>query len=205
MEATVKYSGRLFVIAIFLVLFPFVQFVHAGDKTEVVDGFENYISDENFFTAMIPQDWGKDEDIILGRTTKEYGVILIGPRGREGTPVMITVLYYGDGKESHGFIKSAENFINLNSKPNGRQLVEKEEEYGEVKEITLAGRKAKKFDKKTFELISSSKKILIFKRFVVVPAAIGFYALEYEAPLDLAQKYESVFDKVINSFNPKVK
>lgn len=204
MEAMVKYSGRLFVFAILLVLFPFVQSVHAGDKTEVVNNFENYISDGNFFTAMIPQDWEKDEDIILGRAAKEYGVILIGPRGMEGTPVMITVLYYGDGKDTHGWIKSAEDFINLNSKPYREQLLEGEE-YGEVREITLAGRKAKKFDSKRFESISSSKKILIFKRFVVVPAAIGFYNLQYEAPSDLAKKYESVFDKVINSFNPNVK
>ncbi len=53
---------------------------------------------------------------------------------------------------------------------------------------TLAGRKAKKFDRKTFVSISrGSKKILIFERFVVVPAAIGFYNLQYEAPSDLAK------------------
>lgn len=204
MEAMVKYSGRLLIFAILLGLLPFVQSVHAGDKTEVVNDFENFISDGNFFTAMIPQDWEKDEDIILGRAAKEYGVILIGPRGMEGTPVMITVLYYGDGKDTHGLIKSAEDFINLNSKPYRRQLLEGEE-YGEVREITFASRKAKKFDRKTFVSISSSKKILIFERFVVVPAAIGFYNIQYEAPSDLAKKYEGVFDKVINSFNPNVK
>lgn len=118
---------------------------------------------------------------------------------------MITILYYGDGKDTHEWIKSAEDFINLNSKPNRRPLLEGEE-YGEVGEITLAGRKAKKFDRKTFVSISAgSKKILIFERFVVVPAAIGFYKLQYEAPSDLAKKYESVFDKVINSFKPNVK
>lgn len=201
----VKYSGRLFVFAILLVLFPFVQSVHAGDKTEVVNDFENFISDGNFFTAMIPQDWEKDEDITLGRTAKEYGVIVVGPRGMEGTPVMITILYYGDGKDTHGWIKSAEDFINLNSKPNRRPLLEGEE-YGEVEESTLADRKAKKFDRKTFVSISAgSKKILIFERFVVVPAAVGFYKIQYEAPSDLAKKYESVFDKVINSFKPNVK
>ena len=200
----VKYSGRLFVFAILLVLFPFVQSVHAGNKTEVANDFENYISDGNFFTVMIPQGWGKDEDITLGRAAREYGVSLIGPRGMKGTPVMITVLYYGDGKVTHGWIKSAEDFINLNSKPYRGQLLEGEE-YGEVREITIAGRKAKKFDNKIFESVSGSKKILIFYRFVVVPAAIGFYKLQYEAPSDLTKKYESVFDKVINSFNPNVK
>lgn len=200
-----KYSGRLLIFAILLVLFPFLQSVHAGDKTEVVNAFENYISDGNFFTAMIPKDWEKDEDIILGRTAKEYGVIVVGPRGMEGTPVMITILYYGDGKDTHEWIKSAEDFINRNSKPYRGKLLEGEE-YGEVGEITLADRKAKTFDRKTFVSISSgSKKILIFERFVVIPAAIGFYKLQYEAPSDLAKKYESVFDKVINSFKPNVK
>jgi hypothetical protein len=205
MEAMVKYSGRLLIFAILLVLLSFVQSVHAGDKTEVVNDFENFISDGNFFTALIPKDWEKEEDIILGRTAKEYGVILIGPRGMEGTPVMITVLYYGDGKDTHDWIKSAEDFINLNSKPNRRPLLEGEE-YGKVGEITLAGRKAKKFDRKTFVSISTgSKKILIFERFVVVPTVTGFYKIQYEAPSDLAKKYESVFDKVINSFKPNVK
>jgi len=201
----VKYSGRLLIFAILLALLSFVQSVHAGDKTEVVNDFENFISDGNFFTALIPKDWEKEEDIILGRTAKEYGVLLIGPRGMEGTPVMITVLYYGDGKDTHDWIKSAEDFINLNSKPNRRPLLEGEE-YGEVGEITLAGRKAKKFDRKTFVSISTgSKKILIFERFVVVPTVTGFYKIQYEAPSDLAKKYESVFDKVINSFKPNVK
>jgi len=166
--------------------------------------YENFISDGNFFTALIPQDWEKDEDIILGRTAKEYGVIVVGPRGMEGTPVMITILYYGDGKDTHEWIKSADDFINRNSKTYLGKLLEGEE-YGEVREIIFAGRKAKKFDRKTFVSISSSKKILIFERFVVVPATTGFYKLQYEAPSDLAKKYESVFDRVINSFKPNVK
>lgn len=170
--------------------------------------FENYISDGNFFTALIPKNWDKDEDIILGRTAKEYGVIVVGPRGMEGTPVMITILYYGDGKDTHEWIKSAEDFINRNSKPYRGKLLEGEE-YGEVREIIFAGRKAKTFDRKTFVSIPPNaavpKKILIFEKFVVVPAVIGFYKLQYEAPSDLAKKYESVFDKVINSFKPNVK
>ena len=166
--------------------------------------YENFISDGNFFTALIPKDWEKDEDIILGRTAKEYGVIVVGPRGMEGTPVMITILYYGDGKDTHEWIKSADDFINRNSKTYLGKLLEGEE-YGEVREIIFAGRKAKKFDRKTFVSISSSKKILIFERFVVVPATTGFYKLQYEAPSDLAKKYESVFDRVINSFKPNVK
>ena len=166
--------------------------------------YENFISDGNFFTALIPKDWEKDEDIILGRTAKEYGVIVVGPRGMEGTPVMITILYYGDGKDTHEWIKSADDFINRNSKTYLGKLLEGEE-YGEVREIIFAGRKAKKFDRKTFVSISSSKKILIFERFVVVPATTGFYKIQYEAPSDLAKKYESVFDRVINSFKPNVK
>ena len=166
--------------------------------------YERYISDGNFFTALIPKDWEKDEDIILGRTAKEYGVVVVGPRGMEGTPVMITILYYGDGKDTHEWIKSADDFINRNSKTYLGKLLEGEE-YGEVREIIFAGRKAKKFDRKTFVSISSSKKILIFERFVVVPATTGFYKLQYEAPSDLAKKYESVFDRVINSFKPNVK
>ena len=166
--------------------------------------YENFISDGNFFTALIPKDWEKEEDIILGRTAKEYGVVVVGPRGMEGTPVMITILYYGDGKDTHEWIKSADDFINRNSKTYLGKLLEGEE-YGEVREIIFAGRKAKKFDRKTFVSISSSKKILIFERFVVVPATTGFYKLQYEAPSDLAKKYESVFDRVINSFKPNVK
>jgi len=166
--------------------------------------YENFISDGNFFTALIPKDWEKEEDIILGRTAKEYGVVVVGPRGMEGTPVMITILYYGDGKDTHEWIKSADDFINRNSKTYLGKLLEGEE-YGEVREIIFAGRKAKKFDRKTFVSISSSKKILIFERFVVVPATTGFYKIQYEAPSDLAKKYESVFDRVINSFKPNVK
>lgn len=201
-----KSVTAVFVLAVFL------NPVSASEKPESPVNpknivYEKYISDGNFFTAMIPQDWEKDEDIILGRAAKEYGVILIGPRGMEGTPVMITILYYGDGKDTHEWIKSAEDFINRNSKPYRGKLLEGED-YGEVREIIFAGRRAKTFDRKTVVSIPPNaavpKKILIFERFVVVPAAIGFYKLQYEAPSDLAEKYEGVFDKVINSFKPNV-
>ncbi len=203
MEAIVKPLAKLFVVVMSLLTLLCVPAVQAEDKTGTVNNYEKYTSDGNFFAAMVPSGWEKDEDITLGRSAKEYGVILIGPRGSQGTPAMISVLYYGDGKIPHDSLKSADVFITRNSRPHRLPLLP-DEEYSNIGEIALAGRKARTFTSKTYVTAFQSKKILISKKFVVLPATVGFYLLQYEAPPDLAKKHESVFDQVINSFNPHV-
>ncbi len=192
---------KLFAVVMSLLTLIVVPAVQAENKTGAVNNYEKYTADGNFFTAMVPSGWEKDEDITLGRSAKEYGVIFIGPRGSQGTPAIISVLYYGDGKQPHDSLKSADIFVKRNSRPHRLPLLP-DEEYSNIEEISLAGRKARTFTSKTYVTAFQSKKILIYKKFVVLPATVGFYLLQYEAPPDLAKKHESVFDQVINSFNP---
>ena len=56
-----------------------------------------------------------------------------------------------------------------------------------------------------YEIVPPSKKVTIIERYIVIPAGKGFYVLNYHAPEDLAKEYESVFNKIISSFEPHEK
>ncbi|MBI4656768.1 MAG: hypothetical protein HY746_08500 [Elusimicrobia bacterium] len=163
--------------------------------------FEDYISDENSFSARIPSDWEKNEDIIFGRQVKEYGVDLRGPANKEGAYVAVSATYFGS---DHEVFKTHEKYIAANLKSSNQAMGEKT---GKVRTIAVAGRTASQFDRNTF--ISAplhsvdAKRVKIFQRKIVVPAKKGFYVLTYQAPMDLAKKYLKIFDAVLNSFKPR--
>ena len=80
-------------------------------------------------------------------------------------------------------------------------------EYGPVKDQPVAGRTAKVFERKVYEYLQPEsirpEKIPLYERFVVIPVKQGFYVLRYTAAQVIAEKYRSVFEKVVSSFKPK--
>ena len=78
---------------------------------------------------------------------------------------------------------------------------------GEVSEILVAGRKARRLVNDTSEFVPpssmNSKEILIREEHVAFPAAEGFYVLVYSAPISLFEKNRAAFAQVLAGFKPK--
>lgn len=187
--------------------------------------YEKYLSEGNSFVVLIPKGWGKKEkDFPYAYTkTKVCGVELFGPHNKDDARLTISVLYYEYGQ----FFQSYEKYINLQIGTFTRLTPEKDVY---VTNTVVAGRKAEKFEIETYELIllpfkkpdlpfdgpdfeegiryqivPPSKKVTVIARYIVIPAEKGFYVLNYRAPEDIAKEYESVFDKIISSFEPHEK
>ncbi len=209
----------LFVLAVFL------NPVSASEKPESPVApkniaYEKYTSEGNFFVVSIPRGWGKEEKDFSHAYTKTgdkvYGVEISGPRNKDDARLTISVLYYEYGQ----FFKSYERFIRLKIGSFTRLAPEKEVP---ITNTAVAGRAAKKFEIEKFELIRlpfdppdfkegimyeivpPSKKVTVIERYIVIPAEKGFYVLNYRAPEDIAKEHESVFDKIVSSFEPREK
>ena len=209
----------LFVLAVFL------NPVSASEKPESPVtpkniAYEKYISEDNFFVVLIPKGWVKEEKDFSYAYTKTgdkvRGVELSGPHNKDGARLIISVLYYEYGQ----FFKSYGKYISLKIGSFTRLAPEKDVP---ITNTAVAGRQAKKFEIEKFELIRlpfdppdfkegimyeivpPSKKVTVIERYIVIPAEKGFYVLNYRAPEDRAKEYESVFNKIISSFEPHEK
>ena len=209
----------------FFVLAVFLNPVSASEKPEspVIPkniAYEKYISEGNFFVVLIPKGWGKEEKDFSYAYTKTgdkvCGVELSGPHNKDDARLTISVLYYEYGQ----FFKSYGKYISLKIGSFTRLAPEKDVP---ITNTAVAGREAKKFEIEKFELIRlpfdppdfkegimyeivpPSKKVTVIERYIVIPAEKGFYVLNYRAPEDRAKEYESVFNKIISSFEPHEK
>ena len=216
----------------FFILAVFLNPVAASEKPESPVtpkniAYEKYISEDNFFVVLIPKGWVKEEKDFSHAYTKTgdkaYGVELSGPHNKDGARLIISVLYYEYGQ----FFKSYEKYINLQIGTFTRLTPEKDVY---VTNTAVAGRKAEKFEIETYELVllpferpdlpfdgpdfeegirhqivPPSKKVTVIARYIMIPTEKGFYVLNYRAPEDIAKECESVFDKIISSFEPREK
>lgn len=182
--------------------------------------YEKYISEDNFFVVLIPEGWGKQErnfsHAYSDTGDKIRGVELSGPQSKDDVRLTISVLHYEYGQ----FFKNYGRYISLKTGSFTRIAPEKNVP---VTNTAVAGREAKTFEIEKFELVRlpfepppfkegivyeiapPSKKVTVIDRYIVVPAKKGFYVLNYRAPADMAKEYESVFDRIVSSFEPHEK
>jgi len=217
-----KTVSILKILAGFLVL-VFLNPVSASEKPESPVApkniaYEKYTSEGNFFVVLIPRGWGKEEKNFpyAYTKTKVCGIKLSGPHNKDDARLTISVLYYEYGQ----FFQSYEHYINLQIGTFTRLTPEKDVY---VTNMAVAGRKAEKFEIETYELIllpfvmpnfkegiryeivPPSKKVTVIARYIVIPSEKGFYVLNYRSPEDMAKEYESVFNKIVSSFEPHEK
>jgi hypothetical protein len=167
------------------------------------DGMEPYTADGNFFTALVPSGWEKNENITQGRQSREFGVDLKGPQNKRGAFLRISIIYYSP---DHPRFKTHEKYLRLNSKPDPTLRI-KGETYGPVKPLTVAGRRGTQFERKTFDFIPpyavDPKKVPVYEYRAVIPGKKGgFYAIIYHAPEDLRAANAALFKKVLGGFKP---
>jgi len=202
-------------IIVMLLLLPAASFA-----AQAVSLYEKYACPGNYFTALVPKEWGRTEQgHPYGDMTKVSGVKLSGPTSRDGAPVSLSLLYYSG--EKHFTTSGAYISTELNSPVRI--------DYDEKKvpaDIVIAGRRAVTFSLKTFELVilpgwhapsrpegdpriyeiaPPSKQVTMVEKFIVIPGGKGFYVLHYRAPEDSAEEYQSVFEKVTGSFEMQIK
>lgn len=160
-----------------------------------------------YFTVNLPAGWEK-RDPPFGLSAKEkkvFGVEVFGPATADDISCRISVHYYAPGNLLH---KTPEKFIKIHSKPVfGVNLDGKK--YGPVKAGSVAGRRARFFERFVFEYIPpesvEQKKVSVYEHFAVAPAKSGFFVLRYYAPKEIARANLRAFEEVLASFKPLIK
>jgi hypothetical protein len=193
-------SGILIIIAVI----TFKPSVSIGlDK---IPEFVEYVSSGNYFKCSIPADWSVyDPGFGLSEEEKKvYGITLFGPRNGSPVSPVISVHYYAPGNILY---KTMEQFVRMFSEPI-LDLTSEGESYGKVRQIKIAGRKAKTFENIAIQFIGeraiNMPKMSLFEKFIVIPARKdeGFYVLELSVPDAAKDKYTVIFAEVVKSFVP---
>lgn len=164
-----------------------------------------YTCEGGYFTIAVPAGWSQLPPAGQPASAKKiYGLDLLGARTGKAPAPSITVKYYAKGNT---LFKTAENYIELNSKPIGEP--EEGEQYSNVMAATVGGRKAKRFERKYTEYNKPRtvppETTVMFERHLVVPAGDGFYLLMFSVPFANAKALVPQFDAVVKSFKPKGK
>lgn len=164
---------------------------------------EKYTCDGNFFTAMVPKDWAKKENISSGRQAREFGVDLKGPANKDGAFSRISLTYFAP---DHARFKTMEKYLRINAAPDPDFPVPGEK-YGPLSAVLVGNRRAQQFELRTFSFIPPDAveplKVAVYEKHVVVPGLKGgFYVLTYHAPADIAKAGAGVFKAVLAGFKP---
>jgi hypothetical protein len=185
----------------------------------VPEGFRHVVS-EGRFACDVPEDWVAEESLSAPSSDGEaaYGVTVTAPGGGD-VPVRISVRYYAEGNRAYG---SADAYVRRFSEPTLGSPLEGSA-FGKVESTVVAGRAAREFERegrefvplprgigaldddradgKVYERERMARPVPVRERFVVLPAAAGFYALRYSAPADRYAGHLPAFGKVAASFD----
>ena len=177
----------------------------------------SYTSPDHSFTILVPRDWEKSETgHPYGDLTRITGVRLTGPSGPEGVPDLISVLHYSG---EHLF-RTPEQFIQAQLNSMGRIDYDRE---APVTSIKTAGRSAKTFRIKTFQLVylpwpepppmndgvvyelsPPHRQVDLLDQYIVLPASQGYFVLRYRAPETRYKEDQVLFEGVVGSFQPLI-
>ena len=194
-------SGVLIIIAVI----AFKPSVSTG--LDEMPKFVEYVSSGNYFKCSIPADWSV-YDPVFGLSAEEkkvYGVTLFGPQNGSPVSPVISIHYYAPGNLLH---KTMDRFVRLHSGPVLGFVLEGKS-YGEVRQIEIAGREAKTFERIDIKFIGhevmNPPRVSIFEKFIVIPARKdeGFYVLELSVPDETKDKYKGIFEESVKSFLPE--
>jgi len=153
-----------------------------------------FVSEGKYFKVRIPADWGREDGFLL-KEYKEYGVRLRAPGSSGLDYVLIDIAYYA------GRHRTPERFIFDILNPSWPKGVV----HTPVQDATISGMAARTFQIKTtrFPIAGiGDEKVDAMERYVVFPAAEGFFVLLYNAPVGIAEKQEALFQQVLHSFQP---
>lgn len=175
-------------------------------STAATSGSDDSVFSANgFFTIIPPKGWSKvEEGFGLSQEEKKvFGGDFIGPAA-EGFMVSMSAHYYAPGNLLDD---TPEDYIRLHAQPAlGVNL--DGDVYSEVTTGKVGDRSAWFFDRTGYEYLERNalhpKKVAVYEKFVVMPAAEGFYALKFSAPASVAQDHLPAFEAALETFKPQV-
>lgn len=194
-------SGVLIIIA----MIAFKPSVAIG--LDEMPKFVEYVSSGNYFKCNIPADWSVyDPGFGLSEEEKKvYGVTLFGPQNGSQVSTLISIHYYAPGNSLH---KTMDKFVRIHSGSILGLEIEGQS-YGKIRQIKIAGREAKTFERIDIRFIGeraiNMPKVSIYENFIVIPARKdeGFYVLELSVPKEIKDKYKGIFEETVKSFLPE--
>lgn len=199
----IKISKKAMAVMTFLFL-VFVIAVFPG-TSESSEQFIKYAMDNNYFTCEIPAIWQFERDKETDAEYKIYEIQLIGPSA-DNASSEIYVSYYAQDNED---FTDYNIFLVRNSKNILGETKSKRENYGPVNKVVLNGRKTFELERERMVYLhpqsKSDESIHIKEKLYVLPAKEGFYVLHYSAPKLLYDEQLSVFERVVQTFNPSEK
>lgn len=188
-----------------------------GDSAEM----EDYGDGSGYFRASVPKAWTKSTP----QEGKGMGLVLVGPMLGEGLRATLTLSYVDTGRKVTPSYSSAKKFLEVHSGP-VLGWGAPGEEYGEARDLVLAGRQAKMLDRKVFHFIPSfeplppgrpddariiyekmaveripkGRNVLFYEKSIVIPSGPNFYLLRLECPEETAKHYDEAFERVLKTF-----
>ena len=195
-------------IAVFLVAGAALALSAGAPRSAMPDtqSEKKYVSEGSYFKCVLPKDWQQVDSMGQPASEKKvYGVDMTGSAGADGIAPSISVKYYAKGNT---LFKSAEEFVRIHSKPiAGLGLAG--DKYSTVTAIKIAGRTATRFERRKSDFARprqvENKKVPVFERYIVLPAAEGFYVLSYYCVFSEAKARLPAFEGVVKSFEPMLK
>lgn len=162
--------------------------------------FKSYVMDKNYFSCIVPVDWDLEREKERDEEYRIYEIQLIGPDvGRETMSIFVS-FYAKDNEDFNGY----RDFVKSNSSNVAGETKTSRENYQPVKNVKVAGRKAKLLVRERqvflFPNSKSDDSVKIKEKLYVLPAKAGFYVLHFKAPSEAYPAYLPVFERVAESF-----
>jgi hypothetical protein len=159
--------------------------------------FQKYEPTGKFFSVLIPSGWEQREFDFM-KEHNEYEMIIWAPEHRGLEYLLIKVAYYGaEYRTPERFIH---DLLNPTFTPQGA-------ERDPLTDVIISGRKAKAIDIRKFRYPIAGMEgepVRTVERYVVLPAAKGFYVFSYDTLADMAEANRWIFEKILASFDPAV-
>lgn len=144
------------------------------------------------FSCAAPKGWGQDR--------RPEGIVFWGPKA-EGLDARIVVVLV----EKDETAPDPAGYMKRMTKPSVVPLAGFKK--GPVKDAAVAGRKALALDADSVDFADAQsiapKQVKMKERHIAVPAAKGYYLLEYYSPASIDKKSRAAFQAVVASFTPK--
>ena len=157
--------------------------------------YQIYKAQSGAYTAHIPKAW-KLTWSNAPNSSEPSELQLTAPGKPWPEHVTISVLHYA------GAHRTSERYLFDIQHPT---IGGKEDVYGAIAEVMVAGATAKTLDVSTNRyppIGMAGDKVSSFIHYVVVPSRQGFFVLRYDAPEHLAITYRGIFDFLVESFAP---
>ena len=153
------------------------------------------------FTCEVPAKWKKIRSGLHDPEADAYGIILLGPKDKDGLSPSISVYYYTPDNADY---EDADDF--LAAYRNTAMWTKKGQAAGKPRNVLLAGRPARSLRRDAYEYAPrtsvDSRDIQKREDFVALPHGDGFFALTYPATISEHERWRPVFDRVLETFRP---